>query len=79
MRVSLHRSTFLALALVAGAGVDAWDLFALGIMRPESPFAIQQHLATIHDPDALGMRVVLEFVGAGAGVTLGWLLLRRRR
>lgn len=69
----------LALAVLVGAGVDAWDLFTLGIERPESPFAIQQRLATIHDPDALGMRVVLEFLGAAAGVTLGWLLLRTRR
>ncbi|MCK9537663.1 hypothetical protein [Dokdonella sp.] len=66
-----------ALAVVVGAGVDAWDLFTLGIVRPESPFAIQQRLASIHDPDALGMRVVLEFLGAAAGVTLGWLLLAR--
>ena len=61
-----------ALTLVLAAGVDAWHLFYLSIVRMESPFAIQQILATIHDPDALGMRVVFEFFGAVVGVMLAW-------
>ena len=62
-----------ALTLLLAAGVDAWDLFHLSIVRLESPYAIQQALQRIHDPDALGARVVLEFVGAVAGVALGWI------
>lgn len=61
-----------ALALLLAAGVDASNLFYLSIVRMESPFAIQQTLAAIHDPDALGLRVVFEFIGAAAGVMLGW-------
>lgn len=68
-----------ALALLLAAGVDAWELFSLNIVRLESPFAIQQRLARIHDPDALGLRVVMEFLGAAAGVTLGWLAWAWRR
>lgn len=68
-----------ALALALAAGVDAWDLFSLGIVRLESPFAIRQRLAAIHDPDSLGLRVVFEFLGACAGVALGWWLQARRR
>ena len=68
-----------ALALLVAAGVDAWELFSLSIVRLESPFAIQQRLAQIHDPDALGLRVVMEFLGAAAGVTLGWLAWAWRR
>lgn len=62
------------LALLLGAGVDAWDLFYLSIVRLESPFAIRETLAAIHDPGSLGTRVVFEFIGAGAGVMLGWWL-----
>ena len=70
----------LALALLLGAGVDAWDLFYLSVVRLEaqSPFAIQQTLAQIHDPDALGARVVLEFIGAVVGVMLGWATWAKR-
>lgn len=67
-----------AIGLLLAAGVDAWDLFSLSISSLESPFAIQQRLAEIHDPDALGLRVVLEFCGVASGVVLGWLLLRWR-
>lgn len=61
------------LTLLVATGVDVWNLFYLSIVRLESPFAIQQTLEQIHDPDALGMRVVLEFIGAVVGVTLGWM------
>lgn len=67
------------LTLVLAAGVDASNLFYLSIVRLESPFAIQRTLATIHDPDALGLRVVFEFIGAAIGVAFGWLAWRLRR
>jgi hypothetical protein len=62
----------IALTLAIGAGVDAWDLFHLSIVKLESPYVITQTLATIHDPDFLGTRVVFEFAGAVVGVLLGW-------
>jgi hypothetical protein len=64
----------LLITLVAGAGVDAWDLFHLSIIRLESPFVIERTLGEIHDPAYLGTRVVFEFAGAVTGVMLGWYL-----
>lgn len=64
----------LLVTLVVAAGVDAWDLFHLSIVRMESPYVIEQTLDAIHDPDFLGERVVFEFAGAVTGVMLGWYL-----
>ena len=64
----------LLITLVAGAGIDAWDLFHLSIIRLESPFVIERTLGEIHDPAYLGTRVVFEFAGAMTGVMLGWYL-----
>lgn len=55
------------------ASVDVWHLLYLGIVPLESPVTIARVLAPIHDPDTLGVRVVCEFIGASAGVMLGWL------
>jgi hypothetical protein len=68
----------LVVTLVVAAGVDAWDLFSLSIVRLESPYVIMRTLETIHDPDFLGTRVVFEFAGAVAGVMLGWYLATLR-
>jgi hypothetical protein len=62
----------LVITLIVAAGVDAWDLFHLSIVRMESPFVIQRTLGEIHDPGFLGTRVVFEFVGAMVGVMIGW-------
>ena len=59
-------------AVVIGAGVDAWNMFYLGIARLESPLYARIALQGIHDPDGLGSRVVLEIAGALTGVVLGW-------
>jgi hypothetical protein len=64
----------LVVTLAVAAGVDAWDLFHLSIVRLESPYVIMRTLETIHDPDYLGTRVVFEFAGTVAGVMLGWYL-----
>ncbi len=66
------------LAVAGGAGIDLWKLFAMGIMRLESPLYARMFLATIHDPNELGSRVVLEIVGALSGVALGWLIFSSR-
>lgn len=60
------------IAVVIGAGVDAWNLFYLGMMKLESPLYARLALQGIHDPQSLGARVLLEMVGALAGVVIGW-------
>ena len=59
-------------AAAVSAGVDTWNLFYLGMVRLESPVYARLALQGIHDPDALGIRVVCEIIGAGVGVWLGW-------
>ena len=59
-------------AVVIAAGIDSWKLFYLGMVRLESPLYARLALASIHDPDQLGTRVVLEVAGALVGVGLGW-------
>ena len=61
-------------AAVASAGIDAWNLFYLGMARLESPVYARLALQGIHDADSLGTRVVCETIGAGLGVLLGWKL-----
>lgn len=70
-----HAIGWACLAAVAiGAGWDIWNLFYTSIVRLESPLYARLALERIHDPDQLGGRVVLEVVGALAGVALGWRL-----
>ena len=65
--------SFLVAALVS-AGIDAWNLFYLGVAMLESPVYARLALHGIHDADSLGTRVVCEIIGAGLGVLLGWQL-----
>lgn len=65
-------------ATAIAAGYDAWNLFYTSIVRLESPLYARLALASIHDPDQLGTRVVLEVLGALAGVGLGWRLFSAR-
>jgi len=65
-------------AVVIAAGVDSWKMFSLGMVRLESPLYARLALASIHDPDQLGTRVVLEIIGALFGVGLGWWLFSSR-
>jgi hypothetical protein len=70
-----HAVGWACLAAVAiGAGWDIWNLFYTSIVRLESPLYARLALQSIHDPDQLGGRVVLEVAGALAGVALGWRL-----
>lgn len=67
-----------ALAVLLAAGIDTWHLFYLGVSRLESPLYARLALAGIHDPDNLGLRVVLQVLGALAGAVLGWWLFNAR-
>jgi len=60
------------IAVIIGAGIDIWNLFYLGMVKLESPLYARIALKAIHDPDALGTRVVLEIMGALTGVVMGW-------
>ena len=67
-----------AIAVAIAAGLDSWNLFYLGISRLESPLYARLALAGIHDPDFLGVRVLLQIIGAMAGTVLGWWLFSGR-
>jgi hypothetical protein len=66
------------IAVVVSAGIDAWKLFYMGMVRLESPLYARLFLSSIHDPNELGSRVVLEVAGALAGVALGWVVFSSR-
>lgn len=61
-------------AVAVAGGIDAWNLFYLGIMKLESPLYARIALQGIHDAGSLGARVVCEVAGALAGVAMGWQL-----
>lgn len=59
-------------AVIVSTGIDAWNLFYLGMMKLESPLYARLALQGIHDPDSLGARVICELAGALSGVVMGW-------
>lgn len=61
-----------ATAVAIAAGIDSWNLFYLGVAQLESPVYARIALSKIHDPDFLGMRVLLEWSGALVGVVAAW-------
>lgn len=66
------------MSVAIASGIDMWKLFYMGIVRLESPFYARIFLSTIHDPNELGTRVMLEIFGALSGVALGWVLFSSR-
>lgn len=64
-------------AVVVAAGIDIWHLFHMGVVKLESPVYARIALSKIHDADSLGIRVLMEVLGALAGVTLGWMFFHR--
>lgn len=62
------------LAVALGAGQDIWDLFYFNMAPLQSLTLLKLKLAAVHDPDAIGLRVFFEFVGALVGVFLGWIM-----
>ncbi|WP_430387400.1 hypothetical protein [Dyella sp. 20L07] len=69
---------FIATVVLAG-GNDLWNLFYFNYGRLQSLQLLRVRLAEVHDPDNIGQRVMFEFIGAGLGVFLGWLVFARRR
>lgn len=63
-------------AVAVGAGIDSWHLFYLGVAQLESPLYARIALSKIHDPNTLGTRVLLEWVGALVGVVLAWAVTK---
>ncbi|MGE7139495.1 hypothetical protein ACQKIE_17865 [Luteibacter sp. NPDC031894] len=61
-------------AVVLSAGQDLWDLFYFNMAPLQSLTLLKLKLAAVHDPDAIGLRVFFEFVGALAGVCIGWAM-----
>lgn len=66
------------IAVAISAGLDTWNLFYTGIVRLESPLYARLALEAIHDPDQLGSRVVVEVVGALAGVAFSFWVFSAR-
>ncbi|HEX7816885.1 hypothetical protein [Dyella sp.] len=73
--------SYLVTLLLAASG-DLWDLVYFNYAQLQSLQLLKAKLAEVHDPDGIGTRVFFEFVGAGIGLYLGYLLfaalLRRR-
>lgn len=65
-------------ATVFAAGIDAWHLLYLGLMKLESPLYARIALQGIHDPESLGARVIAEMTGAWSGVVVAWLPFSHR-
>ena len=68
-----------AIVVLLAAGIDAWNLFYLGVARLESPLYARIALQGIHDVENLGTRVVMQVLGALAGTVLGWWWFSHRR
>lgn len=65
-------------AIAVAAGIDAWHLFYMGVVKLESPVYARIALQKIHDPDFLATRVFLSSIAAFSGVALAWLGMQAR-
>ncbi|WP_049623826.1 hypothetical protein [Frateuria defendens] len=72
--VAVEISWAFLLAVLLGGGGDVWDLCYLNFVPVESIQTLQLRLASVHDPDSLGTRVMFALIGAVVGVYLGWEL-----
>jgi hypothetical protein len=63
-----------AFAVLLAAGQDLWDLFYFNMAPLQSLTLLKLKLAAVHDPDAIGLRVFFEFLGALLGVCIGWAM-----
>ncbi|PBJ83239.1 hypothetical protein CMZ84_01440 [Lysobacteraceae bacterium NML93-0399] len=65
-------------SVAAAAGIDAWHLFYMGVVRLESPVYARIALQKIHDPNFLATRVFMSSLAALSGVALAWMALHRK-
>ena len=70
------------LGVALAASGDLSDLFYFNYAHLQSVQLLRVKLAGVHDPDALGMRVLFELLCVALGVVLAWAVShawRRRR
>ncbi|MDF4024782.1 hypothetical protein P3W24_07395 [Luteibacter sp. PPL201] len=60
------------LTVIVAGGQDIWNLFYFNVVPMQSPTMIRLKLATVHDPDAIGLRVLFELLGGLLGAAIGW-------
>ena len=73
--------SYLVTLSIAASG-DLADLVYFNYGQLQSLQLLKAKLASVHDPDSIGTRVFFEFVGAGVGLYLSFLLftlIARRR
>ncbi|HEV7775379.1 MAG TPA: hypothetical protein VGO76_00805 [Luteibacter sp.] len=61
-------------ALLLSGSEDLWNLFYFNYAPVQSLQLLRLKLAAVHDPDAIGLRVLYEFLGSTVGVSLAWLV-----
>ncbi|WP_133646530.1 hypothetical protein [Paraburkholderia flava] len=66
------------LALLPSSSGDLWNLFYFNYADLQSPVLLRVALTGIHDPDAIGLRVLCELIGIAVGLLAAWLLVYRR-
>lgn len=62
------------LALLLTATGDLWDLFYFNYGQLQSVQLLKLKLASVHDPDSIGLRVFCELIGAMTGACVGWIV-----
>lgn len=60
------------LTVVVAGGQDLWNLFYFNAVPIQSPALLRIKLAAVHDPDAIGLRVLFELLGGLLGTAIGW-------
>lgn len=62
------------LSVALGGGQDMWDLLYFTMAPLQSLTLLQLKLSQVHDPDAIGLRVFFDIVGALVGACIGWAM-----
>lgn len=62
------------LSLLLTATGDLWDLVYFNYGQLQSVQLLKLKLASVHDPDSIGVRVFCELIGAMVGAGLGWIV-----
>lgn len=62
------------LTVVVAGGQDIWDLVYFSMAPLQSLVLLKAKLALVHDPDAIGLRVLFELMGGLIGTCIGWAM-----